>query len=250
MNSERAIVHGDAFTELQELPADYAHAAIIDYPWRFSAKNATGRFNYVNKIKPTNGEGENVRDPNAEDAMFQMEPDERFPDLLTELSRVLVDGAWLLCMADDRFQDTVRDALRDDPEFVFRRNWAWTPNRMGMGYYGRVNHYPIPVATLGETNRQVTSRPTLYRVPGGRNTEYDTGKPIELYRDLLADPVLRQGERLLEPFCGSGPGAAIANERGLGYWGCDIDENAVQLARQRFRQQSITGQATLTEGSR
>lgn len=237
------IIEGDAFEELAILPDDHGHAAIVDYPWRFAAKNGAGRFNYVNKIYPTGGEGENVRDPAAEDAMFNMESDDRVPELLDLLADKLVDGAWLLFFADDRFQDVVRDAMRDHDEWVFRRNWAWSPESMGMGYYGRINHYPIPVATLGETDRKVKSRPTLYSIPGGRDTEWDTGKPVELYRRLLAPPVLHDGERLLEPFCGGAPGAAIAVERGLDYWGCDLKKEAIEMARNHYDQTRLTASA-------
>ena len=74
--------------------------------------------------------------------------------------------------------------------------------------------------------------------------DYPTGKPVELYRQMLRPPVLKEGERLLEPFCGSGPGAAIAAERVLDYWGVDANPDAVDQARARLEQQRI-GQGTL-----
>lgn len=230
------VYHGDAFELLGELVEDSAHAAVIDYPWEFSAQNGTGRFEYRRNAGRTRGEG--VRDLSTDDAMFDMESDGRIAELLDGLSRVLVDGAWAFFMADDRFQDTVRAAIRES-SFTLRRNWAWTPEKMGMGYYGRVNHYPIPVATNGETERYIQDRGTLFSVPNGRDVEYPTGKPVGLYRALLAAPAIEDGERLLEPFCGSGPGAAVAAERGLGYWGCDVDVDAVELARKRLAQTSV-----------
>jgi site-specific DNA-methyltransferase (adenine-specific) len=239
------VIQADAFDALETLPRDHAHAAVIDYPWEFEVQNGAGRFEY--RRLPGQGDGVGDRDLAREDAMFNMESDERYAELLDELARVLVDGAWLICFADDRFQDVVRDALRES-EFTFRRNWAWTPESMGMGYYGRVDHYPIPTATLGDTERYVSDRPTLFRVPGGRQTEYSTGKPVDLYRQLLRPPVVENGERLLEPFCGSGPGAAVASERGLSYWGADVDVDAVKMARSRLETPRLTGQSTLTDG--
>lgn len=221
------VEHGDAFELLSELPDDSGHACVVDYPWKFDQQNGTDRFGYQEKG----------------DSVFHMESSERLGELFDELSRVLVDGAWLICMADDDFQEPVRDALRAS-EFTFRRNWAWTPKSMGMGYYGRVGHYPIPVATNGDTERYVCDRSTLFEIPGGRDTDYPTGKPDELYRQVLASPVLRDGERLLEPFCGGGAGAAVANERGSDYWGCDLSETAVSLTRERFNQPTVK-QSTL-----
>ena len=229
------VVQGDAFEALTELEADSAHAAVVDFPWEFDAENGNERYSY------------NRDEDSVEDALFAMEGDNRLPELLTELARVLVDSAWIIFMADDEFQDPVRDALRDSA-FTFRRNWAWTPESMGMGYYGRVDHYPMPVATLGDTDRYVSDRSTLFRVPGGRQTDYPTGKPVDLYRQLLRPPVIEDGERLLEPFCGSGPGAAVAAERGLGYWGCDVSETATETARDRLETPRLTGQTTIADG--
>lgn len=223
----QTVEHGDVFQALGELGTDSAHCAIVDYPWEFDASNGTNRF------------GSDVEGRTVKDLPYDIESEERITSLVDELARVLVDGSWLVFLADDRFQDRVRDALRDS-EFTFRRNWAWTPESMGMGYYGRIDHYPVPVATLGDTERKVTDRPTLFRVPGGRQTDYPTGKPVELYRQILRPPVIEDGEMLLEPFCGSGPGAAVAAERDLDYWGCDIAAGAVEMAGESFNQSRLT----------
>jgi len=233
----QTVIHGDAFDALADVDVDSAHAAVVDYPWEFSIQNGTGRFEY--RRLPGQGDGECDRDIERADAMFSMEADERFTELLDLLADALVSGAWCIAFADDRFQEVVRSAFRDHDRWTFRRNWAWTPESMGMGYYGRIDHYPIPTATLGETDRKVTDRPTLLRVPGGREPDYPTGKPVDLYRKLLADPVLRDGERLLEPFCGTAPGYQVAAERELRYWGCDVDLDAIGKAEQHASQERI-----------
>lgn len=99
------------------------------------------------------------------------------------------------------------------------------------------------VSTTTQSRQQQTGRRndtsktggTLYSIPKGRRTAYPTGKPVELYRQLLQPPVIEDGEALLEPFCGSAPGAAVALERGLDYVGTDISEEAVELAWDRLR---------------
>lgn len=229
------VVQGDAFERLRELDDDSFHAAVVDYPWEQNIKNKQGKMEHRNTARALN---EGARDVNSDDSMFGMESDDRMGDLLDELSRILVDGGWAVFFADDRFQDVVRGALRQS-DLILRRNWAWTPESMGMGYYGRVDHYPMPVATNGETNRYVSDRSTLFRIPGGRDTDYPTGKPVDLYRQMLRPPVIEDGEALLEPFCGSAPGAAVAASRGLRYWGCDTDADAVELAEARFEQSDL-----------
>jgi len=220
--SETAIefCHDDVFTAVGDLPTDYASCAIIDYPWEFDYENGAGRYGYD-------------RDSEA-NPLFNMEAEERIGELFDLLNRVVVDGGWILCFADDEFQDVVRTQLRENQQMIFRRNWAWTHNRLGMGYYGRVSHYPIPVATNGETDRYVQGRKTLFSVDGRAEADYSTAKPVPLVRQLLEPPVLREGERVLEPFCGTAPAAVVASERDVGYWGCDVDSDVLATAKSRL----------------
>jgi len=221
---------GDAFDELSSMPSNTATTAVVDYPWDFDFKNGRGVFNYERDTQPD-------VTPNP---MFEMLGDEEFERLLTILSDVVEDGGWLLCMADDRFEAVIREALEDNSDWIRRRNWAWTPEQIGMGYYGRVNHYPIPVATLGETERYVKDRGTLFRAGEARDTDYPTGKPTSLYEELLADPVLPEDGMLIEPFCGSAPGAVVADRRDIDYWGCDVDPEATSAAEERIREENDT----------
>ena len=221
----RTVTEGDAWELLSEVPDDYGHCAVIDYPWYFDRRNGSNRFGYESD--------------DDDDVIFASPDEGRFQDLCDELVRVLVDGAWVLAFADDRFQDPVRDTFRATRGLTFRRNWAWTPETIGMGYYGRVNHYPIPTATVGPTERYVKDRGTLYQCPGGRQTSYPTGKPVRLYEDMLQPPVLRSGERVLEPFCGFGPAAAVAVARDCAYWGCDINGEAIETVADRLESRSF-----------
>lgn len=217
----QTVEQGDAFELLAELPEDFAHAALIDYPWDFSYSNRTDRFDYDSTSK--------------ENPLFDYPSEERVDELFEEVSRVLVDGGYVICFADDEFQDRVRSEMRACSGFTFRRNWVWSDLTMRMGYYGRVSHYPIPVATVGETERYVKNRGTFYYVGMDTCTSYPTAKPWKLAWQLLYEPVLQSGDRLLEPFCGSGPGAVVANIRDLDYWGCDVDSKAVKLTQERLQ---------------
>ena len=233
--SGNAVVQADVFDALGDLEENSAHVALVDYPWKFDHKNGSGRY------ETTTAEQRDERGKRLP-GIFHMEPDEHFSELLDCLAHVLVDGSWLICFGDDRFQETIREDIKES-EFTFRRNWAWSTSELGMGYYGRVNHWPIPVATLGETDRHVRDRGTLFATKARPDVDYPTAKPVELYRYLLEEPVIKEGERVLEPFCGSAPAAAVAAERGLDYWGCDTSKKAVRMAEKRFRQSRL-GQQT------
>lgn len=229
------IVCGDVFDVLPLKDSNSYHAAIVDYPWEMNIKTSKGDMEFRNAPR---GANKGCRDKNSDDVMFNMESDDRLEELFNFLSDVIVEGGYIICFADDQFQDVVRQSMKDS-DLIFRRNWAWKPNQFGMGYYGRVNHYPIPVATNGETDRYVQDRGTLYECNQRNENEYPTSKPISLYRSLLSSPVLEAGESLLEPFCGTAPGLAIAKEREIDYLGIDINSDAVDVAQSRYEQQTL-----------
>jgi len=225
------VLEGDAFDALASLEEDFGHAAIVDYPWQFEAQNGTGRFG---------NDGDRGFDA------YRTEDHERLAEALEELSESLVDGAWVFVFADDETSPEFRRIVEGSP-LTYRRTLAWDREKFGMGTYHRVQHYPIISATNGDTERYVRDRGTVFRALKHDGTpssdDYPTAKPVKLYRQMLRPPVLEEGERLLEPFCGSGPGGAIAAERAVGYWGVDANPDAVERTRARLEQQRI-GQQT------
>lgn len=234
--TDRAVLHADAFDGLEGLDSDAGHAAVVDYPWQFSAQNGTGRFG---------NDGSRGFDA------YQTESHDRLAAVLESLADVLVDGAWVFVFADDETVPEFRQHLEESP-LTYRRTAVWDREKFGMGYYHRVQHYPILTATNGETDRYIQDRGTVYRAARNDFTAvhnddaYPTSKPVKLYREMLAPPVLHAGERLLEPFCGTAPGASVAAERDLEYWGVDTNTDAVRRARETLEQRRI-GQTDLSE---
>lgn len=228
----RAIQQGDVFELLPGLEENSAHAAVVDFPWKFNGDNGTGRFQSTTDSRDFE--------------VYPTEDNDRLADVLEELSRILVPGAWVYVFADDDTLPEFRGQVEDSP-LTYRRTVVWDREKFGMGYYHRVQHYPIIAATNGDTERYVQSRGTVYRAARNDFTAvhnddaYPTSKPVELYRGLLAAPVLESGERLLEPFCGTAPGAAVAAERDLEYWGADKNPDVVQSAESTFEQQRLPG---------
>jgi DNA modification methylase len=229
--SEGETKHGDVFEHLPSLEASLGHAAVVDFPWRFNGETGTGRFQSAGSDRKFD--------------VYQTEKNDRLAEVLDELARVLVDGAWVFVFADDDTQPEFRECLEGSP-LTYRRTCVWDREKFGMGYYHRVQHYPILTATNGETDRYVQDRGTVFRAARNDFTAvhnddaYPTSKPVELYRQMLDEPVPEDGERLLEPFCGTGPGAAVAAERGLNYWGADTNLEAVEQARQQLEQTRLT----------
>ncbi|WP_276252785.1 hypothetical protein [Halomontanus rarus] len=165
--------------------------------------------------------------------------------MLAELSRILIDGSWLFAFADDEIQLDVH-GLIEDSDFKRRQTCVWDFEQLSMGAYHRIAHYPILTATVGDTDRQLRSRGTVYRALRSTGAisvghERPTSKPIDLYRQMLEPPVLEQGERLLEPFAGTAPGLSVCQERNLRYWGVDIDAEIVEERQQEPAAVSLKG---------
>jgi len=207
----RELIVGDVFGTLQDLDENSGNCAIVDYPWEFDTENGNGHYR---EFYPT-------------------EPISRFVDVIDQLARVLVDGAWLFVFADDEIYPDMRSMLEYADVWTRRQTCIWDIDCISMGAYHRVAHYPILTATLGKTDRELRDRGTVYtaqRCTGAVGPGHDrsTAKPVGLYRQILEPPVLQSGERLIEPFAGTAPGLTVCQERDLRYWGVDLDDEIIE----------------------
>ena len=207
---DQKLKFADVFDSLPELKTNSYHCAIVDYPWDFDRENGAGLY----------------------ENFYETQPIEKFRTVVSELSRILTPGSWFFAFADDEIVCEVRDIV-EESDFKRRQTCIWDIDCMSMGSYHRVQHYPIITATLGETDKQLKTRGTIYkaqRATGavGTGHERSTAKPVALYRKLIQPPVLYSGESLLEPFAGTAPGYDVAQERNLGYWGADNDNEIIE----------------------
>lgn len=236
----RKVERADVFEWLPELPDDVAHAAVVDYPWEFDANNGTGRFS-----QDDDGPAAYVKS-----LEYDTTDHDRITDVVAATRDAVASGGWIFLMCDDDTQREFEDAVDDVDGLERHRTLIWDREHFAMGYYFRVQHYPIVTATVGSTERYVQDRGTVLRArktSGGvgdadySHQSYPTSKPPELYDQILADPVLQAGEVLLEPFCGSAPGAKVAGDRGLGYVGADVNPDAVSIAEDRLQSDKKQG---------
>ncbi|AFD04031.1 ORF10 [Halogeometricum pleomorphic virus 1] len=231
MTEETIIKKADAFDAVPTLEDDSAHVAVVDYPWTFSNQDRPGA---ASNYQPED---------------WDMEDNERFPEILDELARPLVDGAWMFVFADDDVLPAFRRAVEET--FTYRKTLIWDTERMGLGHYFRSRHGYIIAATNGDTDRRVTKAPTVFEAPApqrqpGRADTYPTEKPARLLEEMLR-PVTSPGERVIEPFCGSAPALEAARTLDLRYWGVDVSDDALRRARSRGEQTRLT---TATDGGR
>ena len=71
-----------------------------------------------------------------------------------------------------------------------------------------------------------------YPIPNNGKRYHPTQKPLALMIDLI-EKHSRQGQLVIDPFCGSGTTAVAAVRAGRRFAGCDTDSNYIKTARQR-----------------
>lgn len=67
------------------------------------------------------------------------------------------------------------------------------------------------------------------------NVEYDTQKPKELLKRIVSSST-NKGDTVADFFMGSGTTLVVAKELGRNYIGCDINERAVKITKERLEE--------------
>ena len=164
---------------------------------------------------------------------FSVVGDDYYRPLFLEIHRVLRPDAHGYCFCDQSTLPLIRDAVRFSALDWFKF-LIWDKVHIGMGYRYRARHELIAFFGRG-TGRQVADLGVgdvleCPRVHGG----YPTEKPVDLLRLLItqsSDP----GDLVVDPFTGSGSTGSAALLEGRRFAGCDLDEDAVALAKDRLR---------------
>jgi site-specific DNA-methyltransferase (adenine-specific) len=103
--------------------------------------------------------------------------------------------------------------------------------------YGEMKNGHFPEDRLKKENTQMRS---VWSIPSPRNSEKESGKhPTQKPLDLLKRIVLaatKEGDTVLDPFCGSGTtGAACGCLGGRYFIGIEIDRKYCELSQRRLK---------------
>lgn len=178
----------------------------------------------------------------SSNAWFSIFKNERFPDLMRELYRVLAADAHCYVLSD---QETMMDVVRPigrEVGFTFWKALIWDKQKIGMGYHWRATHEVIAFLEKGKRRLNDLGAPDVLRVPrvdGG----YPTEKPVELLSKLV-DNSSSPGELVIDPFLGSGSTGEAALRAGRRFAGCDVSPKSVELARSRLAPLGVEGVVT------
>lgn len=167
----------------------------------------------------------------SSNAWFSIFPNSRFPDLFTELYRVLRRDAHLYVHCDAETMFVIKP-LGEAAGFKFWKPLVWDKKRIGMGYHYRARYELVLFFEKGKRKLADLGVPDVLEVPrvhGG----YPTEKPVAL-ASVLVGQSSSPGELVLDPFTGSGTTGVAAVQAGRRFAGCDTNAEALVVARERL----------------
>lgn len=239
----------DAFEALKLLPDGVVDLVITDPPYESLEKYRDSQERIdAYEAKKAAGEKLEGRIPRLRE-WFDIMPNEKFPELLRELWRVMAENSHCYIFCDDETSDVIRGCLVDDEEETMRFTWwkriVWDKGVRSMGY-----HYPNQhefVVFLEKGKRKLSSHSHTSVIQCKRATKRELGraplpteKPVELIRKLVTNSSA-PGELVFDPFCGSGSTGAAALLEGREFLGFEKKPSAVDVARERLRQAQLVG---------
>jgi site-specific DNA-methyltransferase (adenine-specific) len=163
---------------------------------------------------------------------FSIFPNSRFPELFTEVHRVLRKNShfYLYCDPETMF---VAKPLAEAAGFKFWKPIIWDKRSIGMGYHYRARYECILFFEKGKrklADLGVADILEHKRISGG----YPAEKPPEISEVLIKQSSL-PGEVVIDPFMGSGSVGVAANGQGRVFLGNDLCSEAVDITRSRLR---------------
>ena len=190
------LVQADARELLASLPGESVDLIVTDPPYVFDRGDAHFR------------------------QWFEELPDECWPEVLTELYRVLREDAHAYIFCDWRTQRLFEDAA-SEAGFRVRRPLIWDKESPALGGTWRSQYEFILFLEKGHRSGNFKNRGNVLRAPRVARG-YPTEKPVKILRSLISQSSLR-GELVLDCFCGSGNVGRAARELGRRALLCDVD---------------------------
>lgn len=210
----------DAVEWLAGLPSSSVDLLITDPPYESLEKHrAVGTTTRLKKSKASSN------------AWFDVFPNERFPELLAEVHRVLRPDShfYLFCDQETMF---VAKPLAEAAGFRFWKPLVWDKEKIGMGYHYRARYEFILFFEKGKRKLRNLGVPDVISSPRVLRG-YPTEKPSAV-SEVLIEQSSEPGALIVDPFCGSGSVGVAALRAGRSFFGNDTSEEARAMTRARL----------------
>lgn len=210
----------DAIEWLRLLPAESVDLVITDPAYESLEKHR--KVGTTTRLKHSKG---------SSNDWFEIFPNSRFPDLFTELYRVLRDDRHCYVFCDPETMFLIKP-IGEAVGFRFWKPLIWDKCTIGMGYHYRARYECILFFSKGRlplTDLAIADIITAARVRNG----YPTEKPVAVSSVLVAQSS-KPGWIVADPFTGSGSVGVAALLADRDFVGCDLSLDAVKLATSRL----------------
>lgn len=225
----------DAVEWLRGLPADSVDLVITDPPYESLEKHrAVGT---TTRLKVSAA---------SSNPWFRVFPNARFDELFSEVHRVLRRHThfYLLCDPETAF---IAAPIAQKVGFKFWKPLIWDKRTIGMGYHYRARYEFVLFFEKGKrrlNNLGVADVIEAPRVRGG----YPAEKPVALLETLIRQSTV-EGDRVVDPFMGSGSTGVAALKLGRLFLGNDVADDSLLLTRRRLVDEGgLEGQLLASEG--
>ena len=214
------LAHADAVTFLRQLPDASVDLVITDPPYESLEKHrAVGTTTRLSHSKSSSND------------WFTVFPNERFEELFREVFRVLRKDThfYLFCDQETAF---VAKPVGEKVGFKFWKPLVWDKEKIGMGYHYRSRYELILFFEKGKRRLADLGIADVLREPR-IHKGYPTEKPIAVSRILVGQSSL-PGDIVVDPFMGTASAGSAAVSMGRSFWGSDISDKAMQIAKERL----------------
>ena len=162
---------------------------------------------------------------------FPIFPNDRFPDLFSEVYRVLKPDRhfYLFCDSETAF---IAKPMAEKAGFKFWKPLVWDKMKIGMGYHYRARYEFILFFEKGKRKLNDLGQADIIEVPRVFNG-YPTEKPVEVM-DVLIRQSSFSGEIIIDPFMGAGAVGVSALASHRNFFGNDLSEVARARSFERF----------------
>ena len=211
------LFHGDAMKFLAMAPNQSVDCIITDPPYESLEKHR--------KVGTTT---------RLTKQWFQVVPNDFFPEFFAECYRVLKKDSHCYVFVDQETMFAIKP-MGEAAGFKFWKPIVWDKVHIGMGYHYRARYEFILFFEKGKRKLNDLGQPdiiTAARISSqGRN--WPTEKPPGVANVLIRQST-NEGELVVDPFMGSGSTGAAALMNGRNFAGCDLEAEAVEIARKRL----------------
>jgi site-specific DNA-methyltransferase (adenine-specific) len=214
---------GDAIEWLGGLPDASVDLVITDPPYESLEKHrAIGTTTRLKHSKASSND------------WFTIFPNSRFGELFRELFRVLKRNShlYLFCDAETMF---VAKPIAERAGFRFWKPLVWDKKKIGMGYHYRARYEFVLFFEKGKRKLADLGIPDIIEAPRIHNG-YPTEKPVDVSAVLIRQST-SPGDRVVDPFMGAGSVGLAAVRLGRSFFGNDLSEGAITIARERLREE-------------